>query len=184
MREEQKLLSEIHQELIRARAKFPGDNVTTLALMEEVGELATALFEEEANAVRKEAIQTAVMAMRVVLDGDATLRVWRIAKRLGPLTMNDLPNGAELIMLERLRQIEVEGWTPEHDDQHSDGEMALAAACYILANVDGKGAGMPSRWPWDAEWWKPKDQLSNLIRAGALIAAEIDRLQRAEANDA
>jgi hypothetical protein len=32
-------------------------------------------------------------------------------------------------------------------------------------------------WPWSFEWWKPKDRIRNLVRAGALIAAEIDRLQ-------
>ena len=79
------LLCEIAAELERARAKFPGDNVTTLALVEEVGELAKATFEQSRAAVRKEAVQVAVMAMRVVLDGDATLDDWRAAKGLDPL---------------------------------------------------------------------------------------------------
>lgn len=77
--------NEILDELARARIKFPGDNVTMLALMEEVGELAKATFEEPRAAVRKEAIQVAVMAMRVVLDGDATLDQWRASKGLDPL---------------------------------------------------------------------------------------------------
>lgn len=84
--EEGKLVGEILSELGRARAKFPGDNVTMLALMEEVGELAKATFEESCANVRKEAIQVACMAMRVVLDGDATLNEWRIFKGLDPLT--------------------------------------------------------------------------------------------------
>lgn len=79
------LLDEIRAELDRARAKFPGDNVTMLALMEEVGELAKATFEEPRENVRKEAVQVAVMAMRVVLDGDATVRDWRHSKGLDPL---------------------------------------------------------------------------------------------------
>ena len=79
-------MDEIFAELERARAKFPGDNVTMLALMEEVGELAKATFEESRAAVRKEAIQVAVMAMRVVLDGDATLTIWRASKGLDSLT--------------------------------------------------------------------------------------------------
>lgn len=79
------LLGDILDELDRARAKFPGDNVTTLALVEEVGELAKATFEETAARVRKEAVQVAVMAMRVVLDGDATLGDWRRAKGLDQL---------------------------------------------------------------------------------------------------
>lgn len=80
------LLEEIKAELARARAKFPGDDVTMLALMEEVGELAKATFEEPRANVRSEAIQVAVMAMRVVLDGDCTLEAWRNEKGLDPLT--------------------------------------------------------------------------------------------------
>lgn len=86
MTDEDRLLAEIRAELARSRAKFPGDNVTMLALMEEVGELAKASFEESRSAVRKEAVQVAVMAMRVVLDGDATLNAWRLRKGLDPLT--------------------------------------------------------------------------------------------------
>lgn len=82
---EAQLVNEILDELKRARAKFPGDNVTTLALVEEVGELAKATFEESAARVRKEAIQVATMAMRVVLDGDSTLDAWRAQKGLDPL---------------------------------------------------------------------------------------------------
>jgi NTP pyrophosphatase (non-canonical NTP hydrolase) len=80
------LMGEIRAELVRARAKFPGDNVTMLALMEEVGELAKATFEEPRDNVRKEAVQVAVMAIRVILDGDQTLDAWRASKGLDALT--------------------------------------------------------------------------------------------------
>lgn len=79
------LLAEIEAELARARARFPGDGVTMLALMEEVGELAKATFEEPSARVRKEAVQVAVMAIRVVLDGDGTLHGWRRERGLDPL---------------------------------------------------------------------------------------------------
>jgi hypothetical protein len=82
-----------------------------------------------------------------------------------------------LIAAERRRQTEVEGWTPEHDDGHRHSEMAEAAACY--ASLNGRDAEPPVRWPWDERWWKPKGRVRDLVRAGALIAAEIDRLQRA-----
>ncbi|MFN8684150.1 hypothetical protein ACDP63_23990 [Paracoccus sp. P2] len=82
---EELLAGEILAELTRARAKFPGKNVTFAALVEEVGELATATFEESADRVRKEAVQVAVMAMRMVLDGDHSFEPWRAEKGLDPL---------------------------------------------------------------------------------------------------
>lgn len=83
--EQKKLVDEILAELARARTKFPGDNVTLAALMEEVGELAKATFEESRAKVRKEAVQVAVMAMRMVLDGDHTYDAWRASMGLDPL---------------------------------------------------------------------------------------------------
>lgn len=83
--------------------------------------------------------------------------------------------GAELIAEERFRQIGSEGWDCFHDDTHDKGQIARAAACYALADVALK---RKPRWPWARSWWKPKDRIRNLVRAGALIAAEIDRLQR------
>ncbi|WP_206523214.1 MULTISPECIES: hypothetical protein [unclassified Mesorhizobium] len=85
------------------------------------------------------------------------------------------------IASERQRQISAEGWTPEHDDAHSAGELAAAAACYAAS---AKGHGFisldraPSRWPWSLDWWKPTDRRRDLVKAGALIAAEIERLDR------
>lgn len=88
--------------------------------------------------------------------------------------------GSELIAQERKRQITVEGWTPEHDDQHDRGELVRASVCYAL-DAHWARDGVPPDWPWDSKWWKPTpdDRVHELIKAGALIAAEIDRLQRA-----
>ena len=83
---EQELADAILAELVRARAKWPGKNVTFAALVEEVGELATATFEESRARVREEAIQVAVMAMRMVLDGDHTFNDWRQGRGLDALT--------------------------------------------------------------------------------------------------
>lgn len=87
------------------------------------------------------------------------------------------------IAAERRRQVEAEGWTPEHDDSHKDGELADAAACYAYhAGLDDKNrehAGPPVLWPWAEDWWKPKDRRRDLVRAAALIVAEIERLDRA-----
>lgn len=90
--------------------------------------------------------------------------------------------GVMAVLNERLRQIDSEGWTPEHDDEHNGGELACAADAYIhaaLANIAGVPPQPTVMWPWDGSWWKPSDDpIRNLVKAGALIAAEIDRLQR------
>lgn len=98
------------------------------------------------------------------------------------------------IAAERRRQVEAEGWTSAHDDQHTDGSLARAAACYAAhasayARV-GDDAGLvayqtadtPRReygWPWSMEWWKPKTPRRDLVRAAALLVAEIERIDRA-----
>ena len=88
--------------------------------------------------------------------------------------------GAQLIAAERERQKRKEGWTAEHDDEHEWSEMALAAVCYAR-NGGSKAATCPRDWPWDDLWWKPSnDRVRDLTKAGALIAAEIDRLLRKE----
>ena len=96
-------------------------------------------------------------------------------------------SGAQLNALERNRQTLVEGWSPEHDDQHKNGELSLAGASYAALagglarhpEINISSITAPRQWPWEANWWKPSsDNIKNLVRAGALIAAEIDRLQR------
>jgi hypothetical protein len=93
------------------------------------------------------------------------------------------PTVIDEIAAERRRQIEAEGWTPEYDDEHSFGEMAIAAACYAHPGIPLKDrlANVPKMWPWRRECWKPKDRRRDLIRAAALLVAEIERLDRASA---
>lgn len=100
------------------------------------------------------------------------------------------------IAAERRRQIESEGWTPEHDDAHTDFSLAKAACVYtagatlagpdraVMDNFGGAGtpAWMKDLWPWDISWWKPKDRQRDLEKAGALLVAELDRLIRAAAS--
>lgn len=83
--------------------------------------------------------------------------------------------GSQLITRERKRQIDEEGYKADHDDEHTNGEIAQAAAALITC--DWKIGRIP--WPWD-NGLKANGEVNNLIRAGALIAAEIDRLLRAE----
>ena len=96
-----------------------------------------------------------------------------------------MKTGSRLIQEERRRQQDVEGWGAGHDANHRDGEMAYAAMCYASPCAAHEAQGLPARWPWDSMWWKPsRNPVKNLIKAGALIAAEIDRLQRADSQQA
>ena len=98
--------------------------------------------------------------------------------------------GVSQIAIERVRQRQL-GFCAEHDDEHTSESLARAAACYALptrtykAQFDYRRAGVvavPVGWPWEAQWWKPTpdDRIRELVKAGALIAAEIDRLLRIE----
>jgi hypothetical protein len=111
-----------------------------------------------------------------------------------------MKTGIELIAHERERQIAVEGWNAAHDDSHQNYELSRAAASYA-EYVHGRawvydegnfgdyrvfpGVLFPKDWPddWSPDWFKPKSPVRDLVRAGALIAAEIDRLQRLETNE-
>jgi hypothetical protein len=84
------------------------------------------------------------------------------------------------VLAERQRQVSAEGWTPEHDDEHIDCSMSRAAACYALDAAGYTTHHLPF-WPWEPGWWKPGGPRRNLVKAGALILAEIDRIDRAAA---
>jgi hypothetical protein len=91
-------------------------------------------------------------------------------------------NGAERIAAERKRQTEKEGWTAEHDCQWSKGEIIKAAICYLYPSDEKIDKWQKIFWPWGYQWWKPtpKNRIRDLEKAGALIAAEIDRLLQLE----
>ncbi len=85
-------------------------------------------------------------------------------------------DAAVLVVAERERQVTAEGYTPEHDHDQPPGELAAAAMCYADAHATGFRSvrKVPSLWPFDAEWFKPKGLRSDLVRAAALLAAEVD----------
>ena len=98
-----------------------------------------------------------------------------------------MTDGVKLIAAERRRQIEVEGFGDDRDDEYCFGELAGAGCSYAetasrqiaMAPVAHEHWRPTQMWRWPGEWWKPsKDPLPNLVKAGALIAAEIDRLLR------
>ena len=93
-------------------------------------------------------------------------------------------NGTERIAAERKRQIEVEGWTSDHDKQYRHNELAWAAVCYAAPENPMKKRQVFGElilfdpWPWDCKWDKRRqhNRIRQLEIAGALCAAEIDRL--------
>lgn len=109
-------------------------------------------------------------------------------------------SGAERIAAERARQIAEEGYTAAHDDAGGGNDIAMAAACYaapepIFVRRDyAAETTFHDPWPWKAQFDKrPYDgnvlalakatraqRIRLLEKAGALIAAEIDRLLRVE----
>jgi hypothetical protein len=111
-----------------------------------------------------------------------------------------MSEGAKRIAAERQRQITAEGWTPDHDDEHEDGELAWAAVCYAAPRPVFRTLAHPCAnevyadpWPhsWARKWDKrPRtmaatlrpptlaERIRMLEKAGALLAAEIDRLLR------
>jgi hypothetical protein len=107
------------------------------------------------------------------------------------------------VLEERKRQVEAEGWSAEHDDEHDSGELCAAGASYALnassqlnPYFQSPLEEVPIFWPWynDADisggrgdcpvwgkipaWWKPKEPRRDLVRAAALIIAEIEKLDR------
>lgn len=93
-------------------------------------------------------------------------------------------DGVELIRKERERQINVEGYNAEHDDREKVGALSTAGAIYALPLNLRTIMNATEYWPWDKSFYKPSKsdhtdaRIKELVKAGALIAAEIDRLKR------
>ena len=118
------------------------------------------------------------------------------AVEAGWVDLEDHSPGAVAILRERERQETKEGWSPDHDDEHTDCSMAMVAALYAAPDpiytaevITGDNDrpyffGFDDPWPssWDDGWDKRQvhDRRRRLVIAGALIAAEIDRLDRLE----
>ncbi|WHP32810.1 hypothetical protein QMG90_07880 [Trabulsiella odontotermitis] len=110
-------------------------------------------------------------------EGDIQTALWLIElrrRRAGaPLSL-----AATDVLAERRRQITAEGWTAEHDDKYQHSEMLWAACCYVLNTIQ-KYNRVPFDWPWDDSWWKPSNPRRDLVKANALLLAEIERIDRA-----
>lgn len=104
-------------------------------------------------------------------------------RNMGPSGRESVVNE---ILSERTRQMSVHGWYPEHDDIYRHHELVRAAETYLEAGrleaiTEAAHTRLLSRWPWAASWFKPRDARRNLIKAAALIVAEIERIDRSKA---
>ncbi|MEH4863443.1 hypothetical protein [Klebsiella quasipneumoniae] len=99
-------------------------------------------------------------------------------KRIAELESRTVTAAAADVLAERQRQVTAEGWTAERDDGYQNSELADAAACYAI-HAHNQGFSTPAHWPWSQDWWKQTSPRRDLVKAGALILAEIERLDRA-----
>ena len=137
-----------------------------------------------AGFVRDSKNAEAVSAMEMAInDVDSVGETFRRLSAAHAECKGENTKAATDVLAERKRQIEVEGWTAEHDDKHADGEIALAASAYAYATAgfDDRSRPylQPGWWPWATTWFKPTSRRRDLVKAGALILAEIERLDRA-----
>lgn len=107
--------------------------------------------------------------------------------------MSDLSNAIKDVLGERSRQISVENYSTNHDDQYQNNELVRAASGYVdhvfsrgwtysdLGSEVYQKEDVPEFWPWNEQHWKPKSPREDLVRAAALLIAEIERIDRKEA---
>lgn len=144
-----------------------GDYLPLLAIQDgRLGEMFPSVWIGRAGGVLSRFSSATSIRMRVGMDKTLTEQ-----------------SGSDLIAAERERQEVGERWTESHDDEHSQRELVRAACCYAseahMSRTQSHMTLPPIEWPWEPEWWKPSgNAIRDLTKAGALIAAEIDRLQR------
>lgn len=91
----------------------------------------------------------------------------------------DATAAAHDVLAERRRQVTAEGWTLEHDDWYGCGELASAAAAYALSGAGWDKGSVIDYWPWELTAFKAEFGRRSLIKAAALLLAEIERIDRA-----
>jgi hypothetical protein len=171
----------------------PDDKDAPKGALEE----AVSLFDELVALTGQVVASSGTPVATAILDELGDLQRRRAA--LGPRSPQ---TGAERISTERARQISAEGYDRAHDDAHENGELAWAGACYAApARIFERRSPIGAHhhvtfrdpWPWDddhdrrnfaadGQMVKPAtagERIRMLEKAGALIAAEIDRLLRA-----
>lgn len=82
------------------------------------------------------------------------------------------------VVAERQRQVTAEGWSISRDDNYVHRQLMWAAVTYCFSAANDRKYA-ERFWPWDNDWFKPTDERRDLVKAGALILAEIERIDRA-----
>lgn len=139
------------------------------------GNIACALL-DEVTQLRRHADEKAPELRALLIEADSELEVLR--QRIAELESRTVTAAASDVLAERQRQVTAEGWTAERDDGYQNSELADAAACYAI-HAHNQGFPTPAYWPWSQDWWKQTSPRRDLVKAGALILAEIERLDRA-----
>lgn len=160
-------------------------NRTALAVENELARKAVQAFcdvvgdntEVIAEVVGRDGVLVILEAMKATGNMPATDAFLAEVRAQG---VKSLSNAVQSVIAERQRHQSAEGWTPEHDDQYSKSQLLWASSCYVL-NAIHPFNRIPFGWPWTPEWWKPTNPRRDLVKAGALILAEIERIDRQEA---
>ena len=99
---------------------------------------------------------------------------------INPNTTKSIEDVTRLIASERKRQIINCRYTPKNDDVYIDGQLGCAASCYAIPDGPDREKLLEFAWLWCDNAWKPtpNNRIKELVKAGALIVAEIERLQR------
>ncbi|HIF6414487.1 hypothetical protein [Klebsiella pneumoniae] len=161
-----------------------GEHATITLSIDECKSIIAAMDERLAlvEALEKAQQQTTESENRVrkqnrhiceLFDDNTALR-----QRIAELESRTVTAAAADVLAERQRQVTAEGWTAERDDGYQNSELADAAACYAI-HAHNQGFSTPAHWPWSQDWWKQTSPRRDLVKAGALILAEIERLDRA-----
>ncbi len=168
-----------------AAVKLAHEKFSALAAENELARKAVQVFcdvvgdntEVIAEVVGRDGVLVILGAMKATGNMPATDAFLAEVRAQG---VKSLSNAVQSVIAERQRHQSAEGWTPEHDDQYSKSQLLWASSCYVL-NAIHPFNRIPFDWPWTPEWWKPTNPRRDMVKAGALILAEIERIDRAAA---
>ena len=173
-------MSNIDKQALRLTAEKAKDNfmpnfmVPTRDVLALLDELET---KDKRNAELEDLLEAEIKSWMQRYDS-ANNRREAAEKRISELEARAFNPAIMDVVTERQRQQSVEGWTPEHDNAYQNSELADAAACYAIY-AHNQGFSTPAHWPWSHDWWKQSGARRDLVKAGALIIAEIERIDRA-----